>query len=101
MSNETTSEMPVAQPRLVLPCECRQWARIYDGVEDKGTDHHPRCPHVDDSLIDVWRVTYDFASYVVDYDVEKFGEGIEEDATVTKERMHRELFDRMPEFAGF
>lgn len=87
--------------RLVvpLPCDCRTWARTFDGTYDKGTNHHPRCPHVDDSLIDVWKIGYDgdyyFESSEPDYN------DLHPDSTVTKERMHKELFDRLPEFSGF
>lgn len=61
------------------------------------THHHPRCEHVDASLIDVWRVSYDGASYVVDR--EPLATHHEE--TVTREKMHREIYDQLQEFKGF
>lgn len=91
---EPTSKGSV--PELVVLCECRNWARLNDGVEDKGTDHHPRCPRVDDSLIDVWRVSYDGESYVIDREPDNNPQ-----ETVTRERMHREIYDNLPEFNGF
>jgi len=81
------------------PCPCRNWARIFDGVEDKGTDHHPKCPLVDESLIDVWRVEYDGEHYFCDQEPDPSELNPEE--VVTKERMHKELFDRLDEFTGF
>lgn len=97
----TEDVVGVDVPRLVLdlPCDCRTWARIYDGIHDKGTNHHPRCQRVDDSLIDVWRVEYDGAHYYETSEPDRAEMHPEE--VLTKERMHRELFDRLPEFAGF
>jgi hypothetical protein len=71
------------------------WARI-DGLL---TNHHPNCPHYNDSLIDVWRVSYEGSSYVVDREPtpDQLGEG----EIVTKEKMHREIFENLPEFMGF
>jgi hypothetical protein len=52
---------------------------------------------VDASLIDVWRVSYDGASYVRD------SEPLEHhhEETVTREKMHREIYEQLPEFQGF
>ena len=81
------------------PCDCMTWARTFDGVFDKSTNHHPRCPRVDETLIDVWRVEYDGAYYFSDHEPDRADMHPEE--MITKQRMHRELFDRLPEFAGF
>ena len=101
MSQTNNEVSPIGSDALVLdlPCDCRTWARIYDGIHDKGTNHHPRCPRVDDSLIDVWRVEYDGAHYYETSEPDRAEMHPEE--VVTKERMHRELFDRLPEFTGF
>lgn len=75
------------------------WARIYDGTHDKGTNHHPNCPKVDESLIDVWHIECEHGSYYLDY--EPRPEDLEDDQIAVKGRMHRELYDRLPEFSGF
>lgn len=85
------------QPRLVVPCECKGWARLFDGIHDKGTKHHPNCPRVDNSLIDVWRVSYDGESYVTDIEPDD----LPTCEKVTKEKMHRELYENLPEHVGF
>lgn len=84
------------QPLVVL-CECKNWARLFDGIHDKGTEHHPNCPRVDDSLIDVWRVSYDGSSYVTDIEPDD----LPACEKVTKEKMHREIYDQLPEHVGF
>ena len=80
---------------LFWPCpnNCLMWCRT-DGSK---TNHHPRCQHVDASLIDVWRVSYDGASYVLA--ARPLPTHHEE--TVTREKMHREIYENLPEFGGF
>jgi hypothetical protein len=58
-----------------------------------------RCPHYNDSLIDVWKVSYDGQSYYTDR--EPSTDELEDGETVTKEKMHKEVFDQLPEFEGF
>lgn len=87
-------------------CECKQWARI-DPPGHPATNHHPNCPHVNDSLIDVWRLhlpgekggmVFDQHSHAVDaQEYEAVGDGLE----ITPEKMHREVYERLPEFEGF
>jgi len=48
----------------------------------------------DEELIDVWRVSYDGASYVLD--APPLAPHHEE--IVTKEKMHREVYEQLPEF---
>jgi len=61
------------------------------------TNHHPHCEHINASLIDVWRVSLDGVSYVTDSHPGELTEG----ETVTAEKMHREIYDHLPEFSGF
>lgn len=83
-------------------CECVNWARA---VNLKYlTNHHPNCPHYNDSLMDVWKVTVDGVSCYVDNEQdarETAGDEQRDDITVTKEKMHREVFEHLPEFEGF
>lgn len=78
-------------------CACETWAR----TDGKLTNHHPNCPRYNDSLIDVWRVAYDGTSYVTDHEPTIEAEEISGVETVTKERMHRELYENLPDFTGF
>lgn len=82
---------------LHWPCphNCLNWCR----ADGSMTNHHPSCEYVDESLIDVWRVSFDGASYVTDR--EPTDEETSEGETVTRERMHREIYEQLPEFNGF
>lgn len=88
-------------------CECFSWCRtdikFRDGKPLPMTQHHPRCSRVDESLIDVWRFTHDGSSYVTDQEPtpEAAREAQESEVTITREKMHREIFERLEEFAGF
>lgn len=90
---------------LHWPCpnNCLSWCRT-DGSK---TNHHPRCEYVDESLIDVWRVTIspgDKGGCICGSEAEAremAGDDPEEPMTITKERMHREIFENLPDFAGF
>ena len=63
------------------------------------TNHHPRCEYVGETLIDVWKVSIAGTGYYIDQ--EPNPDEIGENETITKERMHREIFVNLPEFAGF
>lgn len=89
-------------------CECLTWRRdidMYPHLKRKGipsfvcTDHNPRCEHYNDSLIDVWKVSYEGQSYYTDKPPSP--EDTENGETVTQERMHREVFEQLDEFEGF
>lgn len=89
-------------------CEiCQNWERLnyeYRFFRNKGipliTEHHPNCPHYNDSLIDVWKVTVDGVScYVANEQDALDSKG--DNGIITKERMHKEIFDNLPEFEGF
>lgn len=90
-------------------CECINWARLditggYPNIKGNGvpfvaTNHHPRCEHYNDSLIDVWKVSYDGQSFYQKTEPQQ--DELEGSETVTKERMHSEIFDQLAEFNGF
>lgn len=89
-------------------CEiCQHWARA--GAEacingNLTTDHHANCPRYNDSLMDVYKVTVDGfgACYVEDLEVAKDTAGEDEEkATIEAIKMHREIFENLPEFDGF
>jgi hypothetical protein len=85
-------------PRDMKDCECKNWCRAE--VDPKAiTNHHPWCKHYNDSLIDVWLVEFGGIFYVSDH--EPTADEITGGETVTKEKMHRELFEQLPEFEGF
>lgn len=77
-------------------CKCQLWCRA--DFNQPLTNHHPNCPHVDDSLIDVWKIEYDGACCYTD-DIE--GMDIQEGEKVTKEKMHKEVYEHLPDFEGF
>lgn len=93
-----------------MSCECKNWARAespYKFSTRSGiplvTNHHPNCPHYSDSLMDVWKTTVDGVSAYTDNEQDAkdlFGDDWK-NATVTKEKMHREIFENLPEFEGF
>ena len=64
------------------------------------TNHHPNCPHYNDSLIDVWKIIEEGAGFYTD-NLEDTFEYIEDGATIIKERMHKEIYDNLYEFKGF
>ncbi len=76
---------------------CRDDIRVKDGAIHPMTNHHPRCEHVNDSLMDVWRVSLDGSSYVTHEEPCDLGDGLK----VTPEKMHREIYEHLPEFDGF
>lgn len=79
-------------------CECAYWART-DGFI---TTHHPNCSHYQDGIIDIWRITANNKSCYTDKE-EDIIEIKNNDPTVIiiKEKMHREVYEKMPEFDGF
>lgn len=90
------------------PCECQGWARtdviFRDGKPLPAPNHHPNCPRRDDSMIDVWKISFGGDCYYSDREPEPSEiEHIDPDERplVEKERMHREVYDYLPEFAGF
>ena len=87
------------------PCPCANWAR---SINLKYlTNHHPNCPRYNDSLMDVWKVSDGSASYYQDNEADAFRDMAADeecgvtDLKLTQERMHREVFEHLPEFNGF
>ena len=89
------------------PNKCMTWCR--DDVRLIGTrlkpmtNHHPRCEHVDASLIDVWKVSDGSSSFYTDNEAEARSMSLDDGPalTVTAEKMHREIYENLPEFDGF
>ena len=80
------------------PCPCRNWCWTVN--LQYPTNHHHLCEHYDDSLISVWRVEYDGQSYVTDEEP-VLGEDLCGGETVTKDVMHKEVYEQLSEFEGF
>jgi hypothetical protein len=87
---------------------CEQWCRR--AINPKAiTNHHENCPHYNDSLIDVWKVSdgskklhciySNEADALLDMESDK-SDGIT-GRTITKTKMHREVFEQLGEFDGF
>lgn len=97
--------------RSNLMCEiCGNWCRNgADASRRFGklylpTNHHANCPHYNESLMDVWKMTVNGVSGYSDnaQDIEDWKQDeFEDETTVTKEKMHREIFEHLPEFEGF
>lgn len=89
-------------------CEiCQNWERVEDPYKIRSreglplaTNHHPNCPHYNDSLMDVWMVGEGPALYF-DNEKDALAEPIDPDMKVIKITMHREVFTNLPEFHGF
>jgi hypothetical protein len=103
----------MSEPTTTTLCECANWCRDNiaspynirrrDGVMLM-TNHHPNCLHYNDSLIDVWKLTCDGVSAYLDDKQDAINcmqEEFEDEITITKEKMHREIFEHLPEFEGF
>lgn len=94
-------------------CEiCQNWERVEDPYKirtRKGlpvlTNHHPNCPHYNDSLMDVWKVSCHGSNCYLDNekDAEQAAEteGSGDTVAIVKTKMHREVFENLPEFDGF
>lgn len=95
-------------------CEiCQNWERLGEDTLKISKkllmpEHHPNCPHYNDSLIDVWRITDGSTSCYVGSESEaedmmqsESSEGGEVLFRLEKRQMHREIFERLPEFDGF
>lgn len=96
------SGLSVASGSALWPCpeNCHLWPRGITPNEPM-TLHNPRCSHVDSTLIDVWRVAYDGRHYITDLDPADEPEILCGDETITKGKMHREIYENLPDLAGF
>lgn len=94
-----------------MMCEiCMNWVRCFDTriVNRDGIPviphHHPNCPHYNDSLMDVWVTEIDGNKAYCEHEVdarESIGEEGWEGAKVYQTKMHREVFENLPDFEGF
>lgn len=91
-------------------CEiCNSWARTnIDSFSIAGKllvpNHHINCPQYNDSLIDVWKMTVNGISAYMDKEqdvIDCSQDEFDDETTVTKIKMHREIFENLPEFNGF
>lgn len=87
-------------------CNCLNNASIGQYPKVMGiiylTSHTPECPHFNDSLIDVWKVTVDGVSCYCDNETDANSTAAEDsNTTVEHMKMHREVLDQIPEFKGF
>lgn len=90
-------------------CEtCQNWAR--DGRDSLAIggkllmpNHHPNCPRYNDSLMDVWKVTLDGVTCYVENEADAKDTSGEDDPKpeISRVKMHREIFENLPEFEGF
>ena len=83
-------------------CECANWAR----TDGSMTAHHPKCEHYNDSLMDVWEVVIPGESHgcIFDNEISARQEAeFDPDAIleVIPRKMHREVYENLPEFGGF
>lgn len=101
------------EPQNKTICECRNWAMGATVVRNSPKNreglpilpnHHPNCQHYNDSLMDVWVVSDGTSRAYMDNEQDAKdtcdNEG-EEKNTITKIKMHREVFENLPEFEGF
>lgn len=77
------------------PNNCITWCRI-DGMI---TNHHPNCEYVNESLIDVWKVSNGSSYYYTDNEAEAKEDS--DECVITSRKMHREIYENLPEFDGF
>jgi len=96
MSDQTPTAPSKADPLWPCPNGCINWRRSIN-PRIPMTNHHPNCEYVDKSLIDVWRVSYDGGHYFSDQEPLT----THQRETITKEKMHREIYEHLPEFNGF
>lgn len=99
-TNQPSDDLAYKQRLVRSLCECANWARTVN--LKYVTNHHPDCPHYNDSPMDVWKVTVDGVSCYVDNELDaRETAGDAQRDNITKEKMHREVFENLPEFEGF
>lgn len=101
-----SSSLAAAPGSHLWPCpsRCDLWARCEPINLGPVPNHHPRCAHVDTSLIDVWRVApHDEGGGCIVRSESEAREVAEDDEglAIHKERMHREVYENLSEFDGF
>jgi hypothetical protein len=90
-----------------LECECIGRCRVGDFKFTKDgipivANHHPHCIKYNDSLIDVWVVSCGKSHYY-DTNEESARSLLEDDPelTIEKTKIHKEIYEALPEFDGF
>lgn len=97
--------MSTPTPFWPCPHNCHLWARGINPNEPM-TNHHPRCEHVDASLIDVWEVVIPGEEHgcIMESEADAramAGEDPNAPLEARPRKMHREVYENLPEFAGF
>lgn len=82
----------------IKPCECSSWARIID--RKYLTNHHEKCPRYNDSLMDAWKVSDGTIKFYTDDEQLAREEAQEAGVIVEKVKIHREVYENLPEFEG-
>lgn len=79
-----------------MNCECITWARTDLKSNGQNTLHHPNCKHVNESLMDVYKIKTEVGICYVDniQDAENFEGALSFQET----KMHKEIFDTLVEF---
>lgn len=102
---------------MMKPCQCQGWAHTgqnpykittRDGIPLM-PNHHPNCSHYNDSLMDVYRHSkegkggcyFERLEEALDSARQEFEYSESLKAVITKEKMHKEVFNNLPEFEGF
>jgi len=99
----------MSAPTPLWPCphRCDRWARCVSiDLAKPMPNHHPRCEHFNASLIDVWsvRIPGEDSGLIVDSEQnarEIANEDPHAPLDVVPLKMHREVYENLPEFAGF
>lgn len=103
---ETLALAP-GSPLWPCPNHCENWVRCEAiDLRKPMPNHHSQCEHYNSSLIDVWRVTVpgEKGGCICGSEEEAremAGDDPDAPMDITKERMHREVFENLPEFCGF
>jgi hypothetical protein len=83
-------------------CECVNWPREIN--PNYLTNHHPDCKHYNDSLIDAYKVITNNTFYYTEDEnqvIDTIKDKTDSLIRIVKEKMHREVFENLPEFEGF
>lgn len=87
------------------PNNCLSWCRASD-LSKPQPNHHPRCEHYSASLMDVWsvRIPGEEHGCTTHCEADAHAMAMEDPHApleVVKMKMHREVYENLPEFPGF
>lgn len=106
MPNETLSPEKDS-PLWPCPNHCENWVRC-EAIDPRKPmpNHHHNCEHYNASLIDVWsvRIPGEEHGCVTHCEADANDMAMEDPGApleVVKIKMHREVYDNLPEFGGF